>query len=330
MTSDQFQQALQQPISTVAVLTRTSRAASRRHIAWYRVMGANLRRIISTGIGLFALAAAMAPASAADLAVKAPFYKAPPVVAVWSWTGFYAGLNVGYSFGRSRATDSFYDGGTGALLSTIDSNFSMNGAIGGGQVGYNWQFNDWVVGIEADLQGSGQKGSSSVACAGAICSAPCPGPICAKQAPTGGGPVTDNLSEKLTWFGTARGRLGVTVTPAVLAYVTGGLAYGEVKTDLSVAGVNCLTPVSASFGSSATKAGWTVGGGLEGQVIGNWTAKLEYLYIDLGTVTSGTLVTSIVAPSRGSLATSISSHVTDNIVRVGLNYKFDPVVVARY
>jgi outer membrane immunogenic protein len=142
--------------------------------------------------------------------------------------------------------------------------------------------------------------------------------------------VTESLTEKLTWFGTVRGRFGVTVTPTVLAYVTGGLAYGEVKSDLGVAGTNCLTPVSALFGNSTTKAGWTVGGGLEGQIVGNWTAKVEYLYIDLGTVTSGTLVTPIVAPGRGLLATSISSHVTDNIVRIGINYKFDSVVVARY
>jgi outer membrane immunogenic protein len=291
-----------------------------------------MRRIIRTGIGLLALAGAMHPAAAADLQVKAPVFKAPPVVAVWSWTGFYAGLNVGYSFGRSGTTESFYDSGTGALLSSIDNRFNMNGAIGGGQVGYNWQFNNWVVGIEADFQGSGQKGSSTVACASAICSAPCPGPICGqkKYDPVGGGPVTESLTEKLTWFGTVRGRFGVTVTPTVLAYVTGGLAYGEVKSDLNVAGTNCLTPVSALFGNSTTKAGWTVGGGLEGQIVGNWTAKVEYLYIDLGTVTSGTLVTPVVAPSRGLLATNISSHVTDNIARIGINYKFDSVVVARY
>jgi outer membrane immunogenic protein len=250
---------------------------------------------------------------------------------VWSWTGFYAGLNVGYSFGRSRTTESFSDGGTGALLSTIDNSFNMNGVIGGGQVGYNWQFDTWVVGIEADFQGSGQKGSGSVVCLGAICSAPCPGPLCyeRKSDVIGGGPVTGNLAEKLSWFGTVRGRLGVTVTPSVLAYVTGGLAYGEVKSDLSVAGINCLTPVSALFSNATTKAGWTVGAGMEGRIVGNWTAKIEYLYIDLGTV-AGTFVTPIVAPSRGFLTTSVSSHVTDNIVRVGVNYKFDSVVVARY
>src|ERR1700704_1953968 len=113
-----------------------------------------MRKIISTGIGLLALAGTIKQAGAADLPTKATLYKAPPVVRVWSWTGFYAGLNVGYSFGRSGTTESFYDSGTGALLSSIDNRFNMNGAIGGGQVGYNWQFNNWVVGIEADFQGS--------------------------------------------------------------------------------------------------------------------------------------------------------------------------------
>jgi outer membrane immunogenic protein len=273
-----------------------------------------MRTIISAGMSLFVLAGAMQPTTAADIAVKAPVYKAPPVVALWSWTGFYAGLNVGYSGGRSRTTENFFDNGTGALLSTINNSFNMNGVIGGGQVGYNWQFNNWVAGIEADFQGSGQKGSRSFVCPAAACA----------------NAVTDNLTEKLPWFGTVRGRFGVTVTPTVLAYVTGGLAYGEVKNNLTVTGTNGVTPVSAMFSNSTTKAGWTVGAGLEGQIVGNWTARIEYLYMDLGTVTSGTFVTPVMAPSGGFVTTNLSSRVTDNIVRIGVNYKFDQGVGARY
>jgi outer membrane immunogenic protein len=273
-----------------------------------------MRTIISAGMSLFALASAMQPAAAADIAVKAPVYKAPPVIAVWSWTGFYAGLNVGYSGGRDKATENFFDNGTGALLSTINNSFNMNGVIGGGQVGYNWQINNWVVGIETDFEGSGQKGSRTFVCPAAACA----------------NTVTDNLTAKLPWFGTVRGRFGVTVTPTVLAYVTGGLAYGEVKNNLTVTGVNGVTPVSAMFNNSTTKAGWTVGAGLEGQIVGNWTARIEYLYMDLGTVTSGTFVTPVMAPSGGFVTTNLSSRVTDNIVRIGVNYKFDQGVGARY
>jgi outer membrane immunogenic protein len=84
------------------------------------------------------------------------------------------------------------------------------------------------------------------------------------------------------------------------------------------------------FSNSTTKAGWTVGAGLEGQIVGNWTARIEYLYMDLGTVTSGTFVTPVMAPSGGFVTTNLSSRVTDNIVRIGVNYKFDQGVGARY
>jgi outer membrane immunogenic protein len=90
-----------------------------------------------------------------------------------------------------------------------------------------------------------------------------------------------------------------------------------------------LYPVSGAFGNSSTRVGWTVGAGVEGVVSGNWTAKIEYLYIDLGNV-SGSFTTPIVAPSGAFLTSSYSSHITDNILRVGLNYKLDGPVVARY
>lgn len=158
-----------------------------------------------------------------------------------------------------------------------------------------------------------------------------------------GQPVIDTLSQKLDWFGTFRGRIGSTfIAPTFLAYVTGGLAYGDVKTTNTVSGTNVtnpggqgvnggtiLTPVSAFMSSSTVRAGWTVGAGIEGVVSGNWTAKLEYLYIDLGNV-SGSFLTPIVGPSGGFLRSSYNSHITDNILRVGLNYRFGGPVVAKY
>jgi len=113
-------------------------------------------------------------------------------------------------------------------------------------------------------------------------------------------PVTSDISQKLNWFGTVRGRIGPTVTPTLLVYVTGGLAFGEITTTNTVAGTNItgaqgtnvftLTPVAGSASSSTTRVGWTIGAGIEGVVSGNWTAKLEYLYVDLGDV-SGSFVT---------------------------------------
>jgi outer membrane immunogenic protein len=126
------------------------------------------------------------------------------------------------------------------------------------------------------------------------------------------------LSEKLEWFGTVRARTGVLFTPTVLAYATGGLAYGSLKSDLTVA-----TPAVANVLShSSTRAGWTVGAGVESKLGGNWSAKLEYLYMDLGSV-SRSFVTTIPAFGGGFVGLNTSSKFTDNILRVGLNYKFN-------
>jgi outer membrane immunogenic protein len=131
------------------------------------------------------------------------------------------------------------------------------------------------------------------------------------------------LTQKIDWFGTVRGRAGVLVTPKVLLYATGGLAYGEVNSSESI-GV-----VPTAFSRSTTNVGWTVGAGVEGAIGGNWTAKLEYLYVDLGNV-SGSFLTTNAAFGGGVLASNYSSRITDNVLRVGFNYRFDSPVVAKY
>lgn len=144
-------------------------------------------------------------------------------------------------------------------------------------------------------------------------------------------PVNSTLEQKLDWFGTVRGRVGPTITPTILVYATGGLAYGRVNSTNTVSGTNItgaqgtntftLTPVAASFSDSSTKIGWTLGAGLEGVLSGNWTGKIEYIYVDLGTV-SGAFATPIVTTSGAFLVSRFSSRITDNILRVGVNYKF--------
>ncbi len=121
-------------------------------------------------------------------------------------------------------------------------------------------------------------------------------------------------------------RIGVLPSDRVLLYVTGGLAVGEVK---STAGATTTTTTALSFGtppgptsvfalaaSSSTRAGWTIGAGVEGAIGGNWTARLEYLYVDLGTVNNTFAGTAPFAPI------TTSAHVTDNILRAGVNYRF--------
>lgn len=304
-------------------------------------------------IGIAAVTSLLATgAYAADLPARV-YTKAPAIIdPVYDWTGFYVGGNVGYSWGRSRSTQTFSDTTSGAILSTTTSNFNLDGVIGGGQFGYNWQKNNWVFGLEADIQGSGQKGNGNAACAGGpatstTTTAAAVNGVCTighigDTAPfnVAALPVTNNLYEKLEWFGTVRGRIGPTITPTILAYVTGGLAYGEVRATSTVSGTNLVgaqgvntpptfVPFAASFSSGSTKVGWTVGAGVEGVVSGNWTAKLEYIYMDLGTI-SGSFVTPSLAPGGAFVTTRYSSHITDNIVRVGLNYRWGGPVVAKY
>jgi len=195
-------------------------------------------------------------------------------------------VNVGYSWGRDKNEWNLIGFGT------VSESQKMDGVIGGFQSGYNYQFGQWVLGLETDIQASGQKGSTIYGIA--------PG-------------VTLSADHKLPWFGTSRTRLGVLVSPTVLLYGTAGIAYGQVKQDYTL-GVAGLGSTTANF--KDVRAGWTAGAGVEGVIGGGWTAKLEYLYMDLGQQTA-----TIVTPGVGTVS-NWSNRVTDNIVRVGFNYRW--------
>lgn len=262
---------------------------------------------------------------AADLGAPAPapIYTKAPMAVPWSWTGFYIGGNVGYGWGNSNSTLVLSD------PTSANTNFSLDGIKGGGQIGYNYQIKNWVLSVEADIQAANERGSTSLVCPGGSAGGSTHNGVCTAGGDTLlGGPVTDDLSERINWFGTVRGRIGPTITPTILPYVTGGLAYGDVSATDNVSGAFDFPPgtnnpvsAAASNSTSTIKVGWTVGAGLEGVLGGNWTGKIEYLYMDLGSI-SGSFVTPIVGPSGGFLNASYNSHITDNIVRVGVNYHF--------
>ncbi|HTV26604.1 MAG TPA: outer membrane beta-barrel protein [Xanthobacteraceae bacterium] len=258
-----------------------------------------MRRVVVACVALSGLLSA-APAFAADMPLKAPAYTPPPAP---TWTGWYIGANIGGSFGTAS------DSATFAGVPVGGGSPNLDGVVGGGQIGYNWQANGWLFGLEADIQGTSEDGSSSASETLAV-----PGIL--------PGAVTGTLSysEKLPWFGTVRGRLGILPSPNWLLYATGGLAYGEVDTNTT------LTVGAASVGNNfdTTRAGWTVGGGVEGWLSPNWTAKLEYLYVDLGSFSNTFTGVGTFTP------VTLSTHVTDNIVRVGLNYHFGGPMGARY
>ena len=156
-------------------------------------------------------------------------------------------------------------------------NFDTRGGLVGGTVGYNVQMNQVVFGLEGDLDWTSIRGSTSTGiCAGGTC------------------------ETRNNWLGTARGRIGYAFD-RFLPYVTGGAAFGDVKAE------------PAGLGSSTeTRFGWTLGGGLEAAIAGPWTAKVEYLYTDLGKTNCGASV----------CGASTDVDFRANIVRAGLNYRF--------
>ena len=242
--------------------------------------------------------ASYASAGKMALPVKAP--RAAP----WTWSGFYIGGHAGYGWGRDPFTDPF-EGVDGTITITgIDS----NGFVGGIQAGANRQMGAWVGGLEVDLSGTGIKGSTSV------------------TVPLTGGPTgTDTLTESDNFelLGSARGRIGYLALPDVLLYGTGGLAWTRI-----VQG-NDETTIVTSGGTSSASAtvnwelGWVAGLGIETRLWNsNWLGRIEYLHYDFGD--SGSTF-------DDAGVTFSSGHLTTDVVRAGLSYKFDwsdPAAVA--
>jgi outer membrane immunogenic protein len=251
-----------------------------------------MRITLITGAALAMVAASQmaGQALAADIVPTAPAYKAPPAVVVasrYDWTGFYIGGNLGYGWGHAT-TDV-----TAPNLTTSVSE-SLNGVIGGGQLGYRRQFGSWVLGFETDIQWSGQSAGGTVTCPAATC----------------GTAVTVTHDDKISWFGTTRSKLGYAFDTWMI-YFTSGVAYGEIKTDLTA---TTATGIATTSGSK-TGFAWTVGGGAEFALSQNWSTKIEYLWIDTKNVDNTATV-----PGYGTV--NSTSRVTNNIVRAGLNYRF--------
>jgi outer membrane immunogenic protein len=293
-------------------------------------------------IGIAAIAALIGGPALAATPEPPP---APRPAPVYTWTGFYIGGNLGYGWGNGRNDVA----GNGSVTANIggfsypssfafaDSNTAwLNGAIGGGQFGFNYQSSPkWVLGLEADIQSAGKNGTGVFAdtFATPVCISGTSGGTCVLTGMVTGTAVTD-YQAKIDWFGTVRGRLGFLPSSQSLIYVTGGLAYGHVAVS-GIANVTAMIlgprPGTAAFDASKTNIGFSVGGGIEGKfrywLPVNWTWKLEYLYLDLGSLDAGTpfattaLIRGSISPAAGTITTH--THFTDNIVRVGLNYKFD-------
>jgi outer membrane immunogenic protein len=254
-----------------------------------------------------ALLAGTTLASAADLG-RLPA-KAPPIVPapVWNWTGFYIGAHAGYGFGSDDSVDTTGQapgnianvlGGARPASVTLD----RDGFIGGGQIGYNWQFApNWLLGIEADISYTDIRETTNVV------TLPLAGP----------GTLNNSFSSRLEYLGTVRGRIGY-VFDRTLVYATGGLAYGDVRNSVNFFGTAGQLQFTGS--TSGIETGYTVGGGIEHAFLPNWTVKGEYLYYDLGRDT----VNVAVIPGSGGGGTGYNSTFKNDghIARIGINYKF--------
>jgi outer membrane immunogenic protein len=265
-------------------------------------------------------------------------YTMAPVMAPGNpWSGWYAGLNMGYVDGSTGINStalitsaSNFPGNTAAMAAGANQQLStgQGGFLGGAQVGYNYLISPTLLtGLEADIQGSSLRGNASATSVASTI----PGSLFFNDT------VTTNIatSRSLDYIGTIRAKLGALVTPSTLLYVTGGLAYGGVKSSTSVTQAFATfvspfppsPPASVNTGSfSDTRAGYTVGAGGEWMFLSNWSAKLEYLYYDLGSANYGTGISAFDAGSTSngfgidSIATSSRVHFNGNIVRAGVNY----------
>jgi outer membrane immunogenic protein len=248
-----------------------------------------MRRRLTEALAVTCLSIGISAAAfAADL--TQPVYKAPPPAPPpYNWTGFYIGANIGGAWSTGTITDTV----TGASLSTDSSGF-----IGGGQVGFNYQISNWVLGVEWDMDGTTlRKTSGAVATAFG----------------------TLQASANTDWISTLTGRVGLAFDRGLfvdhsLIYVKGGGAWVQNSGTLT----DLTTGASAS--ASNTNDGWTVGVGWEWGFAPNWSTKIEYDFVRLDSFSpSNTL---LVGPPPG-LADRFTLSRDIDMVKVGVNYRFN-------
>jgi outer membrane immunogenic protein len=298
-----------------------------------------MKKLAIAAVAGSALLTGIVTASAADMAYKAaPIAMAP---APFSWTGFYIGANVGGAWTGNNGGSDF-----GPLfppfivlapqaaiptlipgqLDVLGGGGRRSGVLGGGQVGYNWQVNQFVLGVEADAVGTGLNGSS------------------ASATRTFGPPILlATVSQTVTvdfgridWMASFRGRAGFAVNQA-LFYVTGGAAVAEFggTTTTLVNGPGIAIPAGtfvSTTGGNTTRWGWTVGGGIEWAFSPNWSVAGEYRHTDFGNRATTFDVPSGLAAAPIFITGTSSSRLTVDQATARLNYRFNwgGPVVARY
>jgi outer membrane immunogenic protein len=279
-----------------------------------------MKKLLLSSVALLGLSAA---AFAADLPSRrvapAPYVAVP----VFTWTGFYVGVNAGYGFsnndrnglGSFNAVPGSLTGTPAALgfagtVTQGDLSRDNSGFVGGGQIGYNYQIGQWVIGIEADLQFADLNKSNTgdvVTLIPAVGNPGIPGFVGARNANFGG----------IDWFGTVRGRLGYAID-RLLVYGTGGFAFGGADNNNSD-GFDGFRDRGDS-----TRTGFAAGGGIEYAFTPNLTGKIEGLYVNLERNRDNGFVG--VQAGAPIFTTGFGRSNNDSefgVVRAGLNYKFN-------
>lgn len=288
-----------------------------------------MKKILIAGAALAALMGT--PALAADMPVKAPVYKAPPP-AVYSWTGFYLGVDGGGEWGRSNTNSPIANSGPcptcyiASVITDINNQavqrVNSSGGNFGVEAGYNFKINpSAVAGVEVDFGAFNLRGSNTTSA-----------PFTGFPVPAGGVAPSYTNSISTNWLLTARGRLGFLPTPNLLVYGTGGVAFTDLHySHTFVEGVFPGTSSGTEAASVKTdKAGYAVGAGFEYAMPANWSVKAEYLYLGFGSIATAPTPVIFPGPVVGGSVFSHSADLSVNVFRVGVNYHFGGPVVARY
>ena len=241
-----------------------------------------LRKAFAFSVAIIALAGS---AFAADMPAKAPAYQAP-VPMIYNWTGLYVGGQIGGVWAHDSG--SIVNPGIPVAIN-VPFAIDASGVIGGGHIGYNWQFGQWVLGVEGSADWTNLNKDSIVGVCPLFCA------------------FTNTKSD---WRGSARGRAGWAFD-RFLVYATGGWAVAHITNTYNT------TPFGGGFASiSRTQNGWTAGGGIDYAIDKNWSLLAEFRYSDFGKFTDQSSVAFFPA-------TTVNHHVTEVQGQVGFSYKFD-------
>jgi outer membrane immunogenic protein len=253
-------------------------------------VGNIMRKLLHTTAAIAVVLALSTATNAADVGVRPPVYQAPPayVPPPFSWTGFYVGGNIGGAWGQGNVSDSLF----GLNFGTATNNGVF---IGGGQLGFNYQFGYGVLGVEWDFDWAGNNNN------------------------TGNGILipgigTIQATSNNGWITTVAARFGVTNGPWLFYGKVGGGWVGNNSFTIT----NVTTGASITTSNNNTNSGWLVGAGIEWAFAPNWSAKIEYNYLGLDSRT-------FTVPAGVFLAgdTFTTSNPNVQMVKVGINYRFN-------